>query len=113
VRQLGGFYRRHRVSFKDSTPPPTPADLQVPRSSTHIRCPFYAQTQFIPYNAQLHQTTPKTSTIMSRKLLGWGGVALAGAGGYYLYSAGGDPKLAEKKMERESGILRTCTNILT
>jgi len=28
-----------------------------------------------------------------------GGGLLAAAGGYYLYSAGGDPKLAEKKAE--------------
>ena len=31
----------------------------------------------------------------------WGGVAVAGAGGYYLYSAGGDPKVAQKKIERK------------
>lgn len=32
----------------------------------------------------------------------FGGIALAGAAGYYLYRAGGDPKLAERKAERES-----------
>jgi hypothetical protein len=37
---------------------------------------------------------------MSRKVLGWGGLAVVGGGAYYLYNAGGDPKLAEKKMER-------------
>lgn len=31
-----------------------------------------------------------------------GGLALAGAAGYYLYRAGGDPKVAERKAERES-----------
>jgi hypothetical protein len=30
-----------------------------------------------------------------------GGLAIAGAAGYYLYSAGGDPKVAEKKFERK------------
>jgi len=28
------------------------------------------------------------------------GLTVAGAGGYYLYSAGGNPKVAEKKIER-------------
>jgi hypothetical protein len=32
-----------------------------------------------------------------------GGVAVAGAAGYYLYSAGGDPKVAEKKFESKLG----------
>jgi len=35
-----------------------------------------------------------------RRLATWGGVAAIGGGAYYLYSAGGDPKLAEKKLER-------------
>jgi hypothetical protein len=38
---------------------------------------------------------------MSRKIIGWGGVAAAGGAAYYLYNAGGDPKLAEKQFERE------------
>lgn len=37
-----------------------------------------------------------------RKVLGWGGVAAVGAGTYYLYTAGGSPKLAEKQFERTS-----------
>ncbi|KAF2125932.1 hypothetical protein P153DRAFT_425690 [Dothidotthia symphoricarpi CBS 119687] len=32
----------------------------------------------------------------------FGGIAAVGAGAYYLYSAGGDPKLAEKKMEHDA-----------
>ena len=35
-----------------------------------------------------------------RNALLWGGVAVAGAGGYSLYSAGGDPKVAQKQIER-------------
>jgi len=31
-----------------------------------------------------------------------GGLALAGGGAYYLYSAGGSPKLAEKKFEHDA-----------
>lgn len=37
-----------------------------------------------------------------RRFATFGGVAALGAGTYYLYSAGGDPKLAEKKFERMS-----------
>lgn len=36
-----------------------------------------------------------------RRFATFGGLAAVGAGTYYLYSAGGDPKLAEKKMERK------------
>jgi len=37
---------------------------------------------------------------MSRRTLIGVGIAGLGAGGYYLYSAGGDPKVAQKKIER-------------
>jgi hypothetical protein len=42
------------------------------------------------------------SSIMSRRGLTVAGLALAGGAGYYLYSAGGDPKVAQKKMEGRS-----------
>jgi len=45
---------------------------------------------------------------MSNRAIPAIGVAAAAAAGYYLYSAGGDPKLAEKKAEcmtRPSDIL--------
>jgi hypothetical protein len=42
------------------------------------------------------------SSIMSNRALPVIGLAAAGGVGYYLYSAGGDPKLAEKKAERMS-----------
>jgi hypothetical protein len=35
-----------------------------------------------------------------RGIATYGGIAAVGGIAYYLYSAGGDPKLAEKKMER-------------
>ena len=38
---------------------------------------------------------------MSRRTLTGVGLAVVGAGGYYLYSAGGDPKVAQKKVERK------------
>lgn len=37
---------------------------------------------------------------MSRRVFTLGGLAVAGGAAYYLYSAGGDPKLAEKQAER-------------
>jgi hypothetical protein len=37
---------------------------------------------------------------MAGRVVKLGGVAAAAGVGYYLYSAGGDPKLAEKKFER-------------
>lgn len=36
---------------------------------------------------------------MSGRLLRWGGLAAAGGVGYYLYTAGGDPKAAQKRAE--------------
>ena len=38
---------------------------------------------------------------MSRRGVTILGLTVVGAGGYYLYTAGGDPKLAEKKAERK------------
>lgn len=42
---------------------------------------------------------------MSRRGLTVAGLAVAGGAGYYLYSTGGDPKAAQKKLE---GKLITC-----
>jgi len=39
---------------------------------------------------------------MSRRFATYGGLAAVGGVTYYLYSAGGDPKLAERKAERTS-----------
>jgi hypothetical protein len=36
---------------------------------------------------------------MSRRALTIGGLVVAGGAGYYLYSAGGDPKVAQKNLE--------------
>lgn len=33
------------------------------------------------------------------------GLAAAGGVGYYLYAAGGDPKVAQKKFERASAVI--------
>jgi len=50
---------------------------------------------------------------MSRRFATYGGLAALGGATYYLYSAGGDPKLAEKKAERMylgAGLDRTQTD---
>ncbi|KAF2798763.1 hypothetical protein K505DRAFT_321657 [Melanomma pulvis-pyrius CBS 109.77] len=39
---------------------------------------------------------------MSRKVVGYTGLLAIGAGTYYLYNAGGDPKLAEKQFEHDA-----------
>ncbi|KIW11599.1 hypothetical protein PV08_10900 [Exophiala spinifera] len=39
---------------------------------------------------------------MSRRGLTIAGLAVAGGAGYYLYSAGGDPKVAQKKVEADA-----------
>jgi len=39
---------------------------------------------------------------MSRRAFVWLGLGAAGAGGYYLYSAGGDPKGAQKQIEHDA-----------
>lgn len=36
---------------------------------------------------------------MSRRALTISGLVVAGAAGYYLYTAGGDPKVAQKNFE--------------
>lgn len=36
---------------------------------------------------------------MSQRAVAGAGVAVAAAAGYYLYQSGGDPKVAEKKLE--------------
>ena len=40
---------------------------------------------------------------MSARVWQVGGVAAVGGIGYYMYSAGGNPKVAEKKMEGKRG----------
>jgi hypothetical protein len=60
-----------------------------------------------------HPARPQSQSnhiIMSNRALPVIGLAAAGGVGYYLYNAGGDPKLAEKKMERTSLMQRAwCT----
>jgi len=39
---------------------------------------------------------------MSRRAVTFTGLAVAGGAGYYLYSAGGNPKVAQKEMEHDA-----------
>lgn len=58
---------------------------------------------FIP---QSHFTSP-TTIMASRRGIQIAAGAVAAVGGYYLYSAGGSPRVAEKQFERKP--CRTCT----
>ncbi|KAF2091402.1 hypothetical protein K490DRAFT_31510 [Saccharata proteae CBS 121410] len=42
---------------------------------------------------------------MSRKLIGFGTLGLTSVGAYYLYQAGGSPKVAEKQVEHDAARL--------
>jgi hypothetical protein len=42
----------------------------------------------------------KSTKMAGKRMFQFGGLAAVGGGAYYLYSAGGDPKLAQKKIER-------------
>ena len=50
---------------------------------------------------------------MSKRPLLLGGLLVAGAGGYYLYNAGGDPKVAEKQFQRKILLTTYATVCLT
>jgi hypothetical protein len=41
----------------------------------------------------------KRASTMSRRALTIGGLVVAAGAGYYLYAAGGDPKVAQKNIE--------------
>lgn len=48
-----------------------------------------------------------------RRVVTLSAVGLAGAAGYYLYTAGGDAKVAEKNFECESDNYAACSLSLT
>ena len=87
---------------KEGTAPDLSA-LQVPRSLPASPIQLLHPVQSINVYSRA-STTIRFHTShqpnMSRRALTWGGVGVAGLGAYYLYSAGGDPKVAEKKFER-------------
>jgi len=51
---------------------------------------------------KFHHIPAHNITNMSGRLVKVAGVGAAAGVGYYLYQAGGQPKVAEKKFERES-----------
>ena len=56
----------------------------------------------------------KRASTMSRRALTIGGLVVAGAAGYYLYTAGGDPKVAQKNFEgMELGVPSFSIPLLT
>ena len=53
------------------------------------------------YHSNPNQLISTHTANMSRRFATIAGVTAVGGGAYYLYSAGGDPKLAEKQFERK------------
>lgn len=51
------------------------------------------------YTTYIEHSVEETATMSKSRLPLWLGLGVAGAGGYYLYSAGGDPKSATKHFE--------------
>lgn len=71
--------------------------LQFP----HKQLPFFLSHLFLRTIIRFNASIPYRSVNMSRSRLPlYLGLGVAGVGGYYLYSAGGDPKVAQKKAER-------------
>lgn len=73
---------------------------QLPQASTNIASsPTQTQIKIIGILIFLSALF-LAATMASRRALQIGGATLAVGGVYYLYSAGGNPKVAEKKLER-------------
>ncbi len=66
-------------------------------ATTNIRHFYTLQEKQSDY--ELLRSSPK-SIAMSRRAIYAVAIPVVGAGGYYLYSAGGDTKVAQKKAER-------------
>jgi hypothetical protein len=93
--------RRHQTAVQPHAHHPTRTLAQVPSLLLliHSRLPTRAnQPNSALFNTKPHKHASTVS--MSRRLVTIAGVTAVGGGAYYLYSAGGDPKLAEKQFER-------------
>jgi hypothetical protein len=81
--------RRHQPSCCRSDPGPGLIFSKLSTFSLH------PQTQITIASSLLFTLT------MSRRTLGYAALGAAGVGGYYLYSAGGDPKVAKQEIKRK------------
>lgn len=75
-----------------SQPLPTSIALQ----SLKYLTPYPHDHSFVAHHQYRDFTMSKSG---SNQVLLWGGMAAAGGVGYYLYNAGGSPKVAEKQFE--------------
>lgn len=87
----------------------SPSQPAIPSSNTttHYKLPQSPSLRiFFSVQSQSDCTTLKLNPIYSlatmaaRRIGLYGGLTAAGGIGYYLYQAGGNPKLAEKEFER-------------
>ena len=79
----------------------TSLPLPGPRVSQYPVFPRPLLLRVVHYNFFRHQlphTQSQLATMAARKIAAF---AIGGAGVYYLYQAGGNPRLAEKQVERE------------
>jgi len=82
-------------------------ERRLPRFPSLAQLSFYISNSNLTYrdlaSSPINTTSQKPHYInMSRRFATYGGLAAVGGVTYYLYSAGGDPKLAERKAERTS-----------
>ena len=82
------------------TASPSSTSLHQPIFNPHIVELFAQPVQFTADSRNLYHSSNLDVTAMAgRRVLTYGGLTAAAAAGYYLYQAGGDPKVAEKKFE--------------
>jgi hypothetical protein len=91
--------RRHQLKPRPSPSLPVAANLP---SSSHSVIAEKKLTidRYTSRNPPFYQAQQlKGAPTMSRRVLTIGGLVIVGGAGYYLYSAGGDPKVAQKNFE--------------
>jgi hypothetical protein len=74
--------------------------LKSPDRSSFLLSRYIQLLNHQPHFTTHPQSHTNSLTMAGRQFATFGGLAAVGAGTYYLYNAGGDPKLAQKKAER-------------
>ena len=99
-----------QLKFQDKLSSPLLKARISPHSCSHVTFNLSIITQTLPL---LPQTHTNSLTMAGRQFATFGGLAAVGAGTYYLYNAGGDPKLAQKKAERTYALMNHQGPLLT
>jgi hypothetical protein len=98
VRGTSCQLRRHQP--KPWLNPSLLEGANLPGSFTRLLLRKLTIDRYTSRNPPFYQAQQlKKASTMSRRALTIGGLVVAGAAGYYLYSAGGDPKVAQKNFE--------------